>query len=128
MRNFLFSSVFVAAALVAAGAAAFQVQAYDKAAADAAIAAGKPVVLEVYAPWCPSCLMQSAAVESLKDRPDFKDIRFYRVDYDNQKDVVAALNSPRATLIAYRGGKEVGRMSWNPSEDEVAKILMKAVK
>jgi thiol-disulfide isomerase/thioredoxin len=125
MRKHLFSSAFALAALVATGASAFQVQAYTKG-AEAAIASGRPVVLEVYAPWCPSCLMQASAVDTLKNNPEFKDIAFYRVDYDNQKDVVEALKSPRATLIAYRGGREVGRMSWNPSEAEVAAILRKA--
>lgn len=129
MRNFrLMSLALGMASLAATSASAFQVQAYSKPAADAAIAAGKPVVLEIYAPWCGACLMQSSTVESLKTRPEFKDIAFYRVDYDNQKDVVQALNTPRATFIAYRGGKEVGRMSWSPSEEDIAKILLKAAK
>ena len=100
------------ATLVATGARAFDVQPYEKAAADAAIAAGKPVVLEVYASWCPVCQSQATSVEAMKNKPEFKDISFFRVDSDAQKDVVKALKSPRATLIVFRGGKEIARESW----------------
>ena len=51
----------------------------------------------------------------------------YRVDYDKQKDVVAKLDCPRATLIAYKGGKEVQRMSWETSQASVANVLKAAM-
>ena len=52
---------------------------------------------------------------------------FFRVDYDNQKDVVAKLDCPRSTLIAYKGGKEVARMSWGISQDSVVNVLKAAM-
>ncbi|WP_374545086.1 thioredoxin family protein [Rhodoblastus sp.] len=122
----LFLAALVATALVATGARAFVVQPYESAAAQQAIASGKPVVVEVYASWCPICQAQASVVEALKDKPAYRDITYYRVDFDAQKDVVKALNSPRATLIVYRGGKEVARQSWGATEEDVMKILMKA--
>ena len=50
-------------------------------------------------------------------------IAFFKVSYDDQKDVVAALGCPRSTLIGYKGGKEVARMSWGTSQEDVTKIL-----
>jgi hypothetical protein len=41
--------------------------------------------------------------------------------------VVAKLNCPRSTLIAYKGGKEVARMSWDVTKDAVVKILKAAM-
>jgi len=114
------------AALVATGASAFTVQPYEKAAVDRAIASGKPVAIEVYASWCLTCLAQASAIDALKDKPEFRNIAFYRVDLDAQKEVVKALDSPRSTIIVYRGGKEVARQSWGAGQDDVAKILMKA--
>ena len=49
------------------------------------------------------------------------------MDYDKQKDVVAKLDCPRATLIAYKGGKEVDRMSWDTSRDAVIGVLKAAM-
>lgn len=125
-RRLFLGSLALVAALAASVANAFEIQPYDKAAAQAAIAFGKPVVLEVYASWCPVCQSQASSIEAMKDKPEFKDISFFRVDFDAQKDVVKALKSPRATLIAYRGGKEVARQSWGATNEEVAKVLMKA--
>jgi len=112
--------------LSASSARAFEIQPYTKAAAQGAIDSGKVVVLEVYASWCPICMMQASSIEAIKDKPNYKNISFFRVDYDAQKDVVNKLNAPRSTLIVYRGGKEVGRESWGPSQEDVAKLLMKA--
>jgi thioredoxin 1 len=112
--------------LSASSARAFEIQPYTRAAAQSAIDSGKVVVLEVYASWCPVCMMQASSIEAIKDKPNYKNISFFRVDYDAQKDVVNKLNAPRSTLIVYRGGKEVGRESWGPSQEDVAKLLMKA--
>ena len=122
----LFLGLFGLAALAASGARAFEIQPYTRAAAQSAIDSGKVVVLEVYASWCPVCMMQASSVEAIKDKPNYKNISFFRIDYDAQKDVVNKLNAPRSTLIVYRGGKEVGRESWGPSQEDVAKVLMKA--
>jgi len=54
-------------------------------------------------------------------------VSFFLVDYDKQKDVVSKLNCPRATLIAYNGGKEVKRMSWETSRDAVIDVLKAAM-
>ena len=125
----LFGLQVLALAVVAAsGAYAFEIQPYTKAAAQSAIGSGKPVVLEVYASWCPVCLLQASSIEAIKDQPNYKTIAFFRVDYDAQKDVVEQLKAPRSTLIAYRGGKEVGRESWGPSQADVAKLLTNAAR
>ncbi len=124
----VFLAMLALAALSAAPARAFEIQPYAKDAAQAAIASGKPVVIEVYASWCPICQSQASAVEAMKAEPAYKDLAFFRVDFDAQKEVVKALHSPRATLITYRGGKEVSRASWGATPEEVATVLMQAVK
>ena len=57
-----------AAALLAAPSAAlaFEVSPYDPAKAKAAIAAGKSVVIHVYADWCPQCHAQKAILSGLE--------------------------------------------------------------
>jgi len=50
-------------------------------------------------------------------------VSFFRVDYDVQKDIVAALKCPRSTVISFKGGKEISRMSWGTAEKDVVDVL-----
>lgn len=108
-----------------ASAAAFQP--YTPAAFAAAVKAGGPVYVHVYAAWCLQCRAQEGILKGLLDAPAYANATFLRVGYDTQKDVVAELGVPRSTLIAYRGGKETGRMSWGVTQDAVEKVLNSAV-
>jgi thiol-disulfide isomerase/thioredoxin len=123
MDRRFFLALLGATTLAGTSAQAFAIRPYDKGSAQAAIAAGGPVVVHVYAPWCLQCHLQESILDKLKSDPAYRGIAFFRVDYDGQKDAVKALNSPRSTLIAYRGGKEVARMSWGVEEDAVAGVL-----
>jgi thiol:disulfide interchange protein len=105
---------------------AFEIQPYDEAKANAAIKAGKPVVLHVYANWCLQCHMQKGILDTLKTAGTYDDITFFRVDYDGQADVVKKLDCPRSTVIAYKGGKEVSRMSWGMTTASVEDVLKAA--
>jgi thioredoxin 1 len=125
-RSLLIAGVAAAFAL-ARPAQAVEFQPYDAAAAKKAIASGKPVVIHVYAPWCLQCHMQASILNGLKNDPAYDGVNFFRVDYDNQKDIVDKLGCPRSTVIAYRGGKEVGRMSWGVTQDSVLDVIKKAL-
>ena len=125
-RSFLIM-LSAASAAFAVPARAFEFQPYDPAAVQKAIASGRPVVVHVAASWCLQCHAQTAILDALKDDPAYKDVSLFRVDYDKQKDVVAKLDCPRATLIAYKDGKEVKRMSWETSQASVVSILKAAM-
>lgn len=116
----------LAAGLAPGGAAqAVEFHAYDGA-VQAIIASGKPVVLHVYAPWCLQCRAQASILARLMDDAQLERVAFFKVDYDNQKDVVEALGVPRSTLIGYKGGKEVARMSWGTAQEDVVKVIQAA--
>jgi len=125
-RTFL-GLLALGAAALSAPAAAFEIQSYDEAVAQRAIASGRPVIVHVYAPWCLQCHIQASILDGLKTDPAYDKAQFFRVDYDNQKDVVAKLDCPRSTVIAYKGGKEVKRMSWGVTQDSVVDVLKAAM-
>ena len=104
-------------------AEAFEFKPYDKTAADKAIASGKPVIVHVYASWCLQCHIQASILDGLKADKAYDAVAFFKVDYDGQKDVVAALGCPRSTVIGYKGGKEASRMSWGVTQDAVLGVL-----
>ena len=78
-------------------------------------------------PGASSATSRRTALDGLKNDPAYEGIAFFRVDYDNQKDVVAKLDCPRSTVIAYKGGKEVARMSWGLTKDSVVGVLKAAM-
>jgi thioredoxin 1 len=126
-RRSLIISAAALAFCAAVPANAFEIAPYDAAAAQKAIASGKAVVIHVYAPWCLQCHMQKNILDELKSDKAYDHIKFFRVDYDDQKDVVEKLNCPRSTVIAYKGGKEVSRMSWGVTEASVVDVLKTAL-
>jgi thiol-disulfide isomerase/thioredoxin len=126
-RRTFFGLFALAAAALSAPAAAFEIRPYNEAVAQKAIESGRPVILHVYAPWCLQCHIQASILDGLKTDPAYDKAQFFRVDYDNQKDVVAKLNCPRSTVIAYKGGKEVKRMSWGVTQASVVDVLKAAM-
>ena len=77
---------------------------------DELAAQGKPALVAVHADWCPTCKAQKPIVGELMSRPEFNDVTELVVDFDAQKPVVKQYKvSMQSTLIAFKGGKEVGR-------------------
>lgn len=114
----------VAALVVAAPAAAADFRPYDQRAFAAAQAAGKPILIEVHAPWCPICAAQGKAIQKLTAGGAHKDLVVYRIDFDSQKPIWSKFGAQRqSTLIAYHGRKETGRISYDADEQKIAALL-----
>ncbi len=89
---------------------------------------GKAVLVEVTAPWCPTCKAQKPILSDLKAQPRFKDLAVFEVDFDSQKDALRRLNvQQQSTLIVYKGGKEVARSTGETSKAAIEGLLAKAL-
>lgn len=105
-------------------ARALDLKAYDDAQFKAAQAAGKSLLIDVHAVWCPTCKAQAAVLEKLKDNPAYKDLTVYRVDYDKQVDAVKAFGAKsQSTLIAFKGAKETGRAVGQTKPEAIEQLL-----
>lgn len=83
---------------------------YTPEALAAAQKAGKPILIEISAPWCPICKTQKPILSKLGDDPRFKTLQVFDIDFDSQKPALKALNARmQSTLIAFKGETEVGR-------------------
>lgn len=100
----------------------FTQQGFDKLAYD-----GKPVLVDVSAPWCPTCKAQKPIVENLSKQPAYKDVAILAVDFDADKAVLKQFKvNMQSTLIAFKGGKEMGRSVGDTTPAGIENIFKKA--
>jgi thiol-disulfide isomerase/thioredoxin len=108
-------------------AAVAPVAALDKAPFDAKTA-GKPILVEVTAPWCPTCKAQAPILARLSSMPKFKEMVRFNIDFDTQKDLLRQFNvRVQSTMIAFKGKQEVGRSSGDTNPDSIERLLEKSI-
>ena len=90
--------------------------------------AGKPILVEIHASWCPTCKAQIPILSELTALPKFKDLVILRVDFDDQKDEVRNFGARvQSTLIVFKGAKEVGRSVGDTDRGTIAALLDKGI-
>jgi thioredoxin len=125
-----FAVVIIGAVLLAAApASAFQTKPFDAASFKAAQSAGEPLLVDVFAPWCPTCKAQQQVLDGLKDKPEFAKLTIFKVDFDNQPDVVRDFGArSQSTLIAYKGATETGRSAGDTNPASIETLLGSTLK
>lgn len=109
-------------------ASAMSPQTYSQKAFVAAQAAGKPILLHVTAPWCPTCKAQKPILSKLEVSPKFKDMVVLNIDFDTSKPLLRTLHvNMQSTLIVYKGKTEVGRSTGDTNAASIETLLGKAI-
>jgi thiol-disulfide isomerase/thioredoxin len=116
-------AIFLCAAVAFAGELPYEKAAFEKAVAD-----GKPVIVDFFADWCPTCKAQKPHVQSLMGNPKMKDVTLFIANYDTEKDLKKALRvSQQSTFVVFKGGKEVGRSTGQTAKEDLAALFGKAL-
>src|SRR5690606_28248068 len=101
---------------------------FDRAAFDAALQSGKPVLIDISASWCPTCQQQKKILSELTRKSEFAGYTIFEVDYDTEKDVMRSFRAQqRSTLIAFKDGAEVGRIVGDTRPAAIEALLAKAI-
>ena len=109
-------------------AGAGEIKPYSQAEFDKAAARGKPALVAVHASWCPTCKAQKPIVDGLMGRPAYKDVTTYMVDFDTAKPLLRKYKvGMQSTLIAFKGGKEVGRTVGDTTPAGIEALVKKTV-
>ena len=124
----MFSNSFKAlliAAIVAIPSLARAGEPFDAKAFQASQDAGKSILVDVTAPWCPTCKQQRPIVQEIeKEHPD---LVVYDVDFDTAKDVLRQLRvQHQSTLIVFHGAKEVARSTGETDPAIIRAMIAKA--
>ena len=65
-----------------ASASALDARPFEKAAFTAAQASGAPILIEVTAPWCPTCKAQAPIIKRIAEKPEFSKLVIFEIDFD----------------------------------------------
>ena len=124
MRFFWVVIIVLAVASRGTPAPSAQTADFDRVQFNAAQQAGRPILVDIRASWCPVCAAQEPIIERLAALPEYKDLLILRVDFDSQKDVSRTFSaSSQSTLIAFHGTRETGRSVGDTNADSIAKLI-----
>lgn len=112
------------AIFLAMGLGAQAGQPYNEKAFNEARSAGKPVLINVTAPWCPTCRQQKPIIGAIEqERPS---LVVFEVDFDSSKNVLRKLRvRSQSTLIVFKGEKEVGRSTAETDPERLRALIAK---
>jgi thioredoxin 1 len=126
-RRHLLGALTITLALGSVAAAADK-KPFDQSAFDAAQAAGKPILVEVSAAWCPICKAQAPILARLRSDPRFKELVSFDIDFDSQKDLLRKFNvQKQSTLIVFKGKQETGRSTGDTNAGSIEALLGKSI-
>lgn len=90
--------------------------------------AGKPVVLDISATWCPTCKAQKPIIDGLMKQPAYKDVTLMTIDFDSAKPTLKKFKvTMQSTLVAFKGDKEVGRSVGDTTPEGLEALVKKTV-
>lgn len=120
-------ALFVALGASALVATAAEIP-YEAARFDAALAAGKPVVVDFTAGWCPTCKAQKPIVQGLLREPKLEPVTLFVADYDTETALKKRLGvTMQSTFVVFKGGKEVGRSTGQTQKAAIRALFDKAL-
>ncbi len=107
LKSILMTVLFL---LLPAFASADSSKPFTQAEFDKLLKSKTPVLVDIYADWCPTCKQQGKVLSSFMVTPEFEKIVVLKVDFDKQKGVVKAFKATRqSTLIIFKDGAELDR-------------------
>lgn len=111
----------------APNARAAEPQPFTEAAFAAAQAAGKPILVSIWAAWCPVCQVQDPILYRLIKTPAFDDVVMLEIEFDKQTDLVRRFGArQQSTLIVYHGKAERTRSVGETREAALRALLAQA--
>jgi len=97
---------------------------YEPARFEELMARGEPVMVEIYAPWCPTCLLQHKAFETLHKEGRAPKIRAVRVDFDRDTAFIEKHGfNNTGTIAIFQNSHQKFSASGLVTADKIARFL-----
>jgi len=124
VRHFVIAAASAVVLFAAGAASAAEYRPFSRQDFAAAQAAGKPIVVDVFATWCPTCKAQEPIMKQLSSAPKFDKLLIFRLDFDTQKPEWRKFKVWRqSTFIAFRGRRETGRSIAETDPEALERLL-----
>lgn len=115
-------------AVSASVAIAGEIKPYTPQVFDQLSQAGKPVIVDVSATWCPTCKAQRPIVENLMKQAAYRDVTVLTVDFDTNRAALKKFKvNMQSTLVAFKGASEVGRSVGDTTPSGIEDLIRKTV-
>lgn len=112
-----------------APATAAEVRPFTARAFAAAQAQGRPILVDVYADWCPVCRRQAPLISGIIQGSEFDDLIVFRLNFDEQEQYWRGLGVQRqSTLIAFRGRTETGRSVGSTDRQAIERLVRSSLR
>jgi len=101
---------------------------FNQAAFDQAVTAGKPVVVDFAASWCPVCRAQKPVISAILQTPEMAGVTLFVANFDTESGLKRALRvSGQSTLVVFKAGKEVARSTGQTQREPLQALLAQAL-
>ncbi len=119
-----FSKLVLFAIITGSLSAYADLKAFTKAEYDAALKAGRTVVVDFHADWCPTCRKQEPLINEIVKSKGYENIVALKANYDDESDLKRSLNvSRQSTVVVFKNGKEVGRSTGVTNKEDLKKLI-----
>ena len=109
-------------------ATAGEIKPFSQHAFDTLTQAGKPVLLDISASWCPTCKAQKPIIAALMKQPAYQAVTLLTIDFDSNKPTLNSFKvTMQSTLIAFKGQREVGRSVGDTTASGLEALIKKTV-
>jgi thioredoxin 1 len=126
-----FTSVAIAVAVFAVicvSAFAGEIKSYNESAFKEATAAGRTILLDFHADWCPVCRKQGPLLQSLVQEDKLKDVAAFKVNYDQESALKQQFKvTSQSTLIVLKGETVVSRATGVTDKAAIRTLIEKGL-
>ncbi len=126
--KFRTTAALLTLAMLSGAALAGPIEPFSQTQFDQLTKAGKPVVVDVSATWCPTCKAQKPILERLMRQPAFRNVTLLQVDFDTARSTLREFKvGTQSTLIGFKGVRETARSVGDTTEAGIEGLIRKTL-